>query len=274
MVRVAQSPSGAQIKDPRVFGLSRSKSPNDPNRDSSISPLPNPEMNQYGQEPKTPTALGMGFDFGQDMNNNVVDASQKVVYGLPNREVSVAVPPSMTNNYQQTQQFQQQQTRTVYTINQRHRFNSLTGAEHDWKEPLPIVNIPNTDQLLPSQTRQMQTYINQAPPTEKNLRPSLSGLERRRIRPVWPPPCAGRFRPGYNVEGRGKARVCVTSNARFTPIPTFPLSTPIVSFALLTLSLLPSTFSNYILLYSRLFSSSPLFFVSRTMDLQTRRILE
>ena len=153
VVRVAQSPNGSQIRDARVFGLTRSKSPNDTNRDSSISPLPNPEIpNQYNHEPKTPTrTLGMGFDFAQDVNNNIVDSSQKIVYGLQSREVSVAVPPTM-NNFNQAQQVQPQ-TRTASGFYQRHRFSSLT--EHDWKEPLPIVNIPNTDQLLPSQTKQM-----------------------------------------------------------------------------------------------------------------------
>lgn len=140
----------------------------------------------------------MSFFGANDSNNNpTMNGGDKKVYGLPSRGVYKVIAPPGSHGVQPVAN-----ERKYFGLNLKQRHNSFSYERH-WKEELPIVNIPNTDQLLPSQTKQMQTYINQIPPTVKNLRPSLIGLERRRIRPVWPPPHPGRtHRSGICVEGR------------------------------------------------------------------------
>lgn len=209
---VVDAKPGSPVRDPRVFGMSRgSKSPNrqfsreNSNNNSPIPPaLPQstPMVNSISQSTPTTPAANKNFAFfDNDLNNNPMNGSgNQKVFGLPTRGGSKIIPPLGNHRVQPVNNEQ----RRVFGMNARQRFNSFS-CDSDWKSPLPIVNIPNTDQLLPSQTKQMQTYINQTPPTEKNLRPSLIGLERRRIRPVWPPPHLGRLhKVGFAVEGRGK----------------------------------------------------------------------
>lgn len=208
---------GSPVRDPRVFGMSRgSKSPNRPNvslsRENSNpnSPIPPalpmtqssmPMVNNANSQsiPTTPAATkNFAFFDNNDLNNNPMNGGDKKIFGLPSRGGSKMISPLGNHGVQPVNNEQ----RRVFGMNPRQRYNSFS-CDHDWKTALPIVNIPNTDQLLPSQTKQMQTYINQTPPTEKNLRPSLIGLERRRIRPVWPPPHPGRLhKVGFQVEGR------------------------------------------------------------------------
>lgn len=155
--------------------------------------------------PTTPT-VPKGLDFGMDnnqqqfdTNNNPIvahDAKGRIVYGA-NRPSTLTktIEPTGNHGIQPVQN-----DKKYFGINVRQRMNSIS-SDRDWKEQLPIVNMPNVTQLLPSQTRQMQTYINQEPPTLKNLRPSLAGMERRKIRPVWPPPLP-RVNKGTYIEGR------------------------------------------------------------------------
>ncbi|KAI7688533.1 hypothetical protein SSS_06043 [Sarcoptes scabiei] len=146
--------------------------------------------------PTTPTALNRNFDFPvNDSNNNPMRDDRKV-FGVQNRGPNSQPIQPMGNHGVQPALNEKR----VFGLNVRQRFNSIS-SDRDWNEALPIVNIPNTDQLLPSQTRQMQTYINQTPPTEKNLRPSLASLQRRKIRPMWPPP-SPRINRGTFAEGR------------------------------------------------------------------------
>jgi hypothetical protein len=97
--------------------------------------------------------------------------------------------------------------RRVFGSQNRPPLQAMGGSLDDWKAPLPAMkSAPKTDQLLPSQTKQQQTYINQLPPSERVVRPSLTGNVRRRIRPVWPPPDHNeKFIPkaGFNPSGRG-----------------------------------------------------------------------
>lgn len=198
--------------DNRVFGVnprSSSRSPirynhltSAPSTPSNTAMKPNFPSQQITQQnykfsqstPTTPTATNQGF-FENDSNNNPIGNEMKKVYGLQNREVIKPIEPIGNHGVQPMTN-----EKKYFGINHRQRLNSLT--DRDWKEALPIVNIPNTDQLLPSHTRQMQTYINQSPPTEKNLRPSLAGIQRRKIRPVWPPPLP-KINKGSFAEGRG-----------------------------------------------------------------------
>ena len=208
---IVQAKPGSPIRDPRVFGVSRgSKSPLQPNamsRENSpippiaqSAPVSRPLFSQ--SIPSTPAASKDFAFFDNDFNNNPMNGDKKV-FGLPARGTSKTIAPLGNHG---VQPFANEQ-RKIFGLNLKQRHNSFS-CDRDWKASLPIVNIPNTDQLLPSQTKQMQTYINQTPPTEKNLRPSLIGLERRRIRPVWPPPHPGRtHRAGFAVEGRGKCKI-------------------------------------------------------------------
>jgi hypothetical protein len=97
--------------------------------------------------------------------------------------------------------------RRIFVNQNRPPLQAMGGSLDDWKAPLPqMKSAPKTDQLLPSQTRQQQTYINQLPPSERAVRPSLTGNVRRRIRPVWPPHDHNyKFIPkaGFNPSGRG-----------------------------------------------------------------------
>ncbi|KAI2804759.1 hypothetical protein BLOT_003747 [Blomia tropicalis] len=206
---------GTPNRDTRVFGVPNrggSKSPfSVPNlsRENSNSPnkfqtthnfaaQPSPAISQ--SIPSTPAVhKEFSFPHDNDFNNNPPTNGDKKVFGLPSRGGSKVISPLGNHGVQPVLN-----ERKVFGLNSFQRRCSLSSScERDWKEPLPIVNIPNTDQLLPSQTKSMQTYINQTPPTEKNLRPSLIGLERRRIRPVWPPPHPSRtHRAGIQIEGR------------------------------------------------------------------------
>lgn len=230
---------GSPGRDTRVFGVKPRKSPlahsisHDPSSVSPVSPQPpyqqqqqqyqhqqsyqpqqqsyQPQLFQQKQHqplysqsiPTTPTAP-RNFNFNQfnnaspDMNNNF--AGDKKVFGLPNKGQVKPIAPLGNHGVQPMAN-----ERKYFGVNTRQRFNSLS-CERDWKDTLPIMNIPNTDQLLPSFTKHQQTYINQEPPTLKNLRPSLQGLERRRIRPVWPPPHPG-SRSRTFAEGRGKLHI-------------------------------------------------------------------
>ncbi|KAF7489132.1 hypothetical protein SSS_06043 [Sarcoptes scabiei] len=211
-----QQGSGPRKPDTRVFGInprSPSKSPIRLNHSVSMQPSPQAQQNQqpyYQQPPQsqtvnfrtsqstptTPTALNRNFDFPvNDSNNNPMRDDRKV-FGVQNRGPNSQPIQPMGNHGVQPALNEKR----VFGLNVRQRFNSIS-SDRDWNEALPIVNIPNTDQLLPSQTRQMQTYINQTPPTEKNLRPSLASLQRRKIRPMWPPP-SPRINRGTFAEGR------------------------------------------------------------------------
>ena len=204
--QLAKPVTGFPIRDTRVFGINRgdSKSPlqvANLSRENSISPLSPVHMQQsiVMNQFATPAASSKqnSFFFQNDFNNNPTNCEKKV-FGLPVRGIQKSISPLGNHGVQPVNN-----ERKYFGLNLKQRHNSFSCERH-WKESLPIVNIPNTDQLLPSQTKQMQTYINQIPPTEKNLRPSLIGLERRRIRPVWPPPIPGRVhRSGILIEGRG-----------------------------------------------------------------------
>lgn len=190
--------------NPRIIKISPSRLSNraDSISDKSVSPVPN--IRNYIQSVPTTPTIGQqnhGFSFDQsDFNNNPPGGdNNRKVYGLPSRTVVVKSIAPIGNHGVQPISNEQK----YFGLSGRQRFNSLT-SERDWKSPLPIVNIPNTDQLLPSHTKQLGTYINQTPPTEKFLRPSLASLERRRIRPVWPPPHPGRASNRAFAEGRGR----------------------------------------------------------------------
>ncbi|KAH7637856.1 hypothetical protein HUG17_8960 [Dermatophagoides farinae] len=218
LLRPEATQPGQPRKDVRVFGLnprSPSKSPNRLQLNHSISlTTPSspafPQQTQQQQQqpmqqqsrqvtqstPSTPT-IGSNFDFNDSNNNPIRVDPNKKIFGLPNtnRIMVKSIVPIGNHGIQPVNN-----EKKYFGVNHRQRFNSIS-SDRDWKDPLPIVNIPNVDQLLPSQTRQMQTYINQTPPTIKNLRPSLSGIERRKIRPVWPPPVPNVHKGAY-VEGR------------------------------------------------------------------------
>ena len=190
------------VRDSRVFGV-KPKSPTpfnqsmsfqDSSTPHSISPTPNQYVTQ--SIPSTPTS-SKNFSFSsRDFNNNPVNGDKKI-FGLPTFGSVKQISPLGNHGVQPITN-----EKKFFGVNSRQRLNSLS-SDRDWKSSLPQMNIPNTDQLLPSFTKQQQTYINQTPPTEKNLRPSLVGLERRRICPVWPPPHRGYSRAGVYAEGRG-----------------------------------------------------------------------
>lgn len=218
MPQVVAKP-GSPICDTRVFGVSRgSKSPLRPNgtlsRENSVSPVPPvasigqptpvaaPRVSQSLSTTPATNSKEFAFFDNNDFNNNPMNGDRKI-FGLPSRGGSKNISPLGNHGVQSAAN---EQRKIFFGVNPKQRHNSFS-CDRDWKSSLPIIHIPNTDQLLPSQTKQMQTYINQTPPTEKNLRPSLIGLERRRIRPVWPPPHPGRVhRTGVHAEGRGKGK--------------------------------------------------------------------
>nr|XP_027196059.1 uncharacterized protein LOC113790572 isoform X2 [Dermatophagoides pteronyssinus] len=220
LIRPEATQPGQPRKDMRVFGInprSPSKSPSrmllnhsmsvttPTSNYSSLSPA-FPQQQQQPQQqlmqqvtqstPSTPT-IGRNFNFNDTNNNPIRVDSNKKIFGLSNTNHTMvkSIEPIGNHGVQPVNN-----EKKYFGVNQRQRLNSIS-SDRDWKDPLPIVNIPNVDQLLPSQTRQMQTYINQTPPTIKNLRPSLSGIERRKIRPVWPPPLPNVHKGAY-VEGR------------------------------------------------------------------------
>lgn len=180
-----------------------------------VSPLPQMTPTVIHNFPVTTSTTSKEFNF-PDLNNNNQDGCGNKVYGLPARPTSKAIAPIGGHGVQPVENGQRKQ---YFGVNIRQRFNSLT-SDRDWKDPLPIVNIPHVDQLLPSQTKQMQTYINQTPPTEKYLKPSLVGLERRRIRPIWPPPHPGRVVNRTYAENRGEMIIIDIDITRHT----FPVS--------------------------------------------------
>lgn len=195
-------------KSPSRMLLNHSMSVTTPSSNySSLSPA-FPQQQQQPQQqlmqqvtqstPSTPT-IDRNFNFNDTNNNPIRVDSNKKIFGLSNTNHTVvkSIEPIGNHGVQPVNN-----EKKYFGVNQRQRLNSIS-SDRDWKDPLPIVNIPNVDQLLPSQTRQMQSYINQTPPTIKNLRPSLSGIERRKIRPVWPPPLPNVHKGAY-VEGRGK----------------------------------------------------------------------
>lgn len=192
---------GEPQRDTRVFGSSPRPASTSPTQVNAETGQKTQTVNQ-SNESANQRAFDSQFESNQMPRDNRVFAPNK-----PGLQKSAGFGIQRPKGTRELQTGRVIRDRRWFGNQNKPPLQAMGGSLDDWKAPLPhMKSAPQTDQLLPSQTKQQQTYINQLPPSERVVRPSLTGNVRRRIRPVWPPPDHNdKFIPkaGFNPSGRG-----------------------------------------------------------------------